>query len=68
MKAREIRDLSVEEQAQKLADAEKELFQMRMQRTSGRLEKPDRLRVARREIARIRTVMNQAKATRESKV
>ena len=64
MKAREIRDLSADEQAQKLAEAEKELFNLRIQQSAGQLEKPDRLRRVRREIARIQTVLNQAKAAR----
>ena len=64
MKAREVRDLSAEEQAQKLAEAEQELFNLRIQQAAGQLEKPDRVRLLRREIARIKTVMNQAKAVR----
>ncbi|HAL91878.1 MAG TPA: 50S ribosomal protein L29 [Verrucomicrobia bacterium] len=64
MKAKEVRDLSAEEQAQKLAESEKELFGLRIQQTAGQLEKPDRIRLVRREIARIKTVMNQAKAAR----
>ena len=64
MKAREVRDLSAEEQAQKLAEAEKELFTLRLQQAAGQLEKPDRVRRVKREIARIKTVMNQAKAAR----
>lgn len=64
MKAREVRDLTAEEQAQKLVETEKELFNLRIQKSSGQLEKPDRIRVVKREIARIKTVMNQAKAAR----
>ena len=64
MKAREVRDLSADERGQKLAELEKELFNLRIQQTAGQLEKPDRLRTVRREIARIKTVMNQAKAAR----
>jgi large subunit ribosomal protein L29 len=64
MKAREVRDLSADEQAQKLAETEKELFNLRIQQAAGQLEKPDRIRVVKREIARIKTVMNQAKAAR----
>ena len=64
MKAREVRDLSADEQAQKLAETEKELFNLRIQRAAGQLEKPDRIRTLEREIARIKTVMNQAKAAR----
>ena len=64
MKAKEVRDLTPDEQGQKLAELEKELFNLRIQQTAGQLEKPDRLRGVRRDIARIRTVMNQAKAAR----
>ena len=64
MKASEVRDLTVEEQAQKLVETEKELFNLRIQQSSGQLEKPDSIRVVKREIARIKTVMNQAKAAR----
>ena len=64
MKAKEVRDLSPEEQAAKLAELEKELFNLRIQQTAGQLEKPDRIRTVKREIARIKTVMNQAKAAR----
>ena len=64
MKAREVRDLTPDEQAQKLAELEKELFNLRIQQASGQLEKPDRIRLVKREIARIKTVMNQAKAAR----
>ncbi|MDD2239818.1 MAG: 50S ribosomal protein L29 [Kiritimatiellae bacterium] len=64
MKGREIRDWTADEQAQKLAEAEKELFNLRLQQATGQLEKPDRLRTVRRDIARIKTVMNTAKAAR----
>ncbi len=64
MKARDIRDLTAEELGQKLAEAEKELFNLRVQQGSGQLEKPDRIRLVRREIARIKTVMNTATAAR----
>jgi len=64
MKARDIRDLSPEERLAKLAEMEKELFNLRIQQTVGQLEKPDRVRLVRRDIARIKTVINQAQAAR----
>ena len=64
MKAKDVRDLTPDEQAAKLAEMEKELFNLRIQRAAGQLEKPDRIRTVKREIARIKTVMNQAKAAR----
>ena len=62
MKAKEIRDLSADELKQKLIDSEKELFNLRIQQASSQLEKPDRIRQVRRDIARIRTVLNETKA------
>ena len=56
--------MSADERAQKLAEAEKELFNLRIQQAAGQLEKPDRLRAVRRGIARIKTVLNEAKAAR----
>ena len=64
MKAREVRDLTPDEQGAKLTELETELFNLRIQQTAGQLEKPDRVRLVRRDIARIRTIMNQAKAAR----
>ena len=62
MKAMEIRDYSAEELQQKLQETEQELMKLRLQHSSGQLEKPDQLRRLRRDIARIRTVMNETKA------
>ena len=62
MKAKELRDMTAEEQAQALATAREEDFKLRMQQATGQLEKPVALRGARREIARILTVMNEPKS------
>ncbi len=62
MKAKEIRDFSAEELQQKLQETEQELMKLRLQHSSGQLEKPDQLRRLRRDVARIRTVMNETKA------
>ena len=64
MKASEVRDLTGEEQAQKLAETEKELFNLRIQQAAGQLEKPDRLRTIRHDIAHIKTIMNTTKTTK----
>jgi large subunit ribosomal protein L29 len=62
MKASEIRELTAAELNQKLADTQKELFNLRVQQTSGQLEKPSRIRELRRDVARILTVINAKKA------
>ena len=40
----------------------KEQFNLRMQRGTGQLTRPSQMRAVRRDIARIKTVMNQLKA------
>lgn len=62
MKASEIRELTEAELHQKLNDTQKELFNLRMQQTSGQLEKPSRIRELRRDAARISTVISARKA------
>jgi len=56
LRARELRNLSEDELATKLAETRKELFNLRFQSATGSLENTTRLRHARREIARIMTV------------
>jgi len=56
MRARELRGLTDEELAQKMADTRQELFNLRFQSATGALENSARLKLAKREIARILTV------------
>ncbi len=59
MKASNIRDLTDEELNLRLTDSSRELFNLRMQKSTSQIENPVRLRLVRREIARIRTIMNE---------
>lgn len=59
MKASELRNLSREELRDKAVALKKELFQMRNQGSSGRIEKPGRIKIMRREIARILTLLRE---------
>jgi large subunit ribosomal protein L29 len=59
MKAAEIRELTEVELRQKLNDARRELFNLRIQQSAGRLEKPSRLRALKRDIARLLTVIRE---------
>ena len=59
MKPRELRDLSDEELEEKLHERRQELFNLRFQSATGALENSARLRLAKREIARILTVRNE---------
>jgi large subunit ribosomal protein L29 len=57
--AGELRNLSEDELAQKLAEAKQELFNLRFQAATGQLESHGRLRTVRHEIARIYTIMRE---------
>ena len=61
MKASNVRDLSEEELAQQLDDTKKELVNLRVQQSTGQLERPTRLRELRRDLARINTVVTERK-------
>ena len=56
LRARDLRDLTDEELDHRLADTRKELFNLRFQAATGALENTTRLKLAKREIARILTV------------
>jgi large subunit ribosomal protein L29 len=52
----ELRDLTDDELEHRLADTRQELFNLRFQAATGALENSARLKLAKREIARILTV------------
>ncbi len=55
MKKSEIKDLTLEELKAKSRDLRQELFNLHLQKATSQLEKPDRLRTLRRDIARLET-------------
>ena len=59
MKMSEIKDLSAQELAAKSRDLRQEIFTLRLQQASSQLEKPARLRLLRRDVARIETRISQ---------
>jgi large subunit ribosomal protein L29 len=62
MKAEEIRVLSVEAIRSQLEDAREELMRLRFQQATGELTDTSRLRVTRRNIARLMTILNEQMA------
>jgi len=58
MKASELRDKSQAELREALNDLLKEQFNLRMQRGTGQLARPNLMKEVRRNIARVKTVMN----------
>ena len=59
MKAKEIRELTDAEAQAKLRDLRQELFNLRLQQQTARLERPSRIREVRRITARIETILRE---------
>lgn len=55
MKPEEVRALSIDEVKAKLVDAREELMKLRFQQVSGQLTDTSRLRIVRRDVARLMT-------------
>jgi large subunit ribosomal protein L29 len=64
IRASELRDLTDEELEHRLADSRHELFNLRFQSVTGALENSARLKLAKREIARILTVVTEREAAK----
>lgn len=62
MKASDLRIKSRDDLKSELLTLKKESFNLRFQKAGGQLENSARIRLVRREIARIETVLNQASA------
>lgn len=65
MKAEALRALSVDEIRARLDEAREEYFKLRFQFATGQLTDNSRLRIARREIARIATVLREHELAEE---
>ena len=61
MKMSELKDLTPIELTAKSRDLRQEMFNLRLQQTGGQLEKPNRLRLLRKDIARIETRITQVR-------
>jgi large subunit ribosomal protein L29 len=59
MKAKEFRELSVEELETKLKDLKAELFNLRFQLAINQLDNPMRISAVKKDIARVQTVLRQ---------
>jgi len=61
LKTPDLRNLSRQELEDKIAALKKSLFDTMSQKKTGRIEKPSIIKEARRDIARIMTVLNEMK-------
>ena len=59
MKASELRERSIDELKLTLVDLNKEQFNHRMQQSTGQLSQTHLLKAVKRDIARVKTVLNQ---------
>ncbi len=59
MKAQQMRDMTVEELDREIGQLKKTLFNLRLQKAIGQLEKPSTLRETKRDIARASTILRE---------
>lgn len=59
MEIKELRKLSNEDLNKKIVKTKEELFTMRMQQASGTLENPVQLRILRRDVAKMKTILKE---------
>jgi len=63
MIASELREKSVDELNKDLLDLLREQFNLRMQKASGQLSRHSQFKIVRRDIARIKTILNEKKGS-----
>jgi large subunit ribosomal protein L29 len=66
MKIKEIKELSIDELRTRKRELRQENFHLRLQQQSGQLEKPSQIRLIRREVARVETVLSQRANTKKA--
>lgn len=58
-KINELRDKSIDELHTRERELNEQLFKLRFQRATGRMENPSKMRQVRKEIARIKTLLGE---------
>jgi len=66
MKTADVRELSEKERQEKVDDLQQEYFNLKFQLATGKIENPSRLRLIRRDIARIKTIQRETKQVASS--
>ncbi|MXQ06230.1 50S ribosomal protein L29 [Alphaproteobacteria bacterium GH1-50] len=62
MSAQELRDKTPDQLRDELTTLKKEAFNLRFQQATGQLENTARMRTVRRDIARVKTILNEKAA------
>jgi large subunit ribosomal protein L29 len=65
MKAKELRDLTAEELLKREKDLKEEVFNLRFRHSTGQLENTSRLKLVKKDIARIELVLHEKAANRQ---
>jgi large subunit ribosomal protein L29 len=63
MNANELRDKTPDQLLEELVSLKKEQFNLRFQAATGQIENPARMKTARRDAARVKTILNQKAAS-----
>lgn len=66
MKAHELRELSVDELKKRLMEEEENLANLRFQLATSQLESPVQVRIVRRNIARLHTIIGEKERVQQS--
>jgi large subunit ribosomal protein L29 len=59
MKAKELRDKTIDELRHQERELSEQLFALRLQKVTGQLEKPAKVRTARKDLARVLTILRE---------
>ncbi|HTC21223.1 MAG TPA: 50S ribosomal protein L29 [bacterium] len=59
MKPKEVREMSIDQLKQQLISKEEELFNLKIQLATKQLENPMKIREARRNVARLKTILRE---------
>lgn len=62
MKASEIKEMNLDEMRRKERDLKEELFNLRFQHATGQLENPKKLGQTKKDIARVKTFIQQSES------
>ncbi|MGD0232412.1 MAG: 50S ribosomal protein L29 [Syntrophorhabdales bacterium] len=65
MKAKELRELTPEELAKRKKDLKEEVFNLRFQHSTGQLENTSRMKLVRKDLARIEAVLHEKASGRQ---
>ncbi len=66
MNAKEIRELSLTELNEKLADLKDELYKLRFQHAINQLDNPMRITAVKKDIARVQTIIRETELNADS--